>query len=102
MYAVGGLLLHDVEGVGAYDARRLARRRARARHLDGVVAEVWKPQVYQQLAAVGERVGAHAAIPRRRQAGELVHQPARAVEELSDVVAAHRFPEYMDVVRMSC
>ena len=99
---VVGILLHDVAEVGAHDARRLARRRARARHLDGVVAEVWKPQVYQQLAAVGVRVRAHPAIPRRRQAGELVHQPARAVEELFDVVAAHPFLEDLDVVRMRC
>ena len=62
-----GLRLHDV----AEEARpaRASPRPSTApglRHVDRVVAEVGQPQVAQQQAAVGVRVGAHA--PRRPSA----------------------------------
>ena len=47
--------------------RRLDRPRARVLDLDRVLAEVGHPQVAQQHAAVGVRVGAHPAVARRRQ-----------------------------------
>ena len=63
---------------------------AGCRHLDGVVAEVGQAQVAEEQAAVGVRVGAHAAGALR---GE--RRPARAlrrpsvVEELLGLVALH-------------
>ena len=71
-------------------ARRLGRRSRRARHVDRVVAEVGQPQVAQQQAAVGVRVGAHAPLARRAPA-----RRARArsrpvcVEQLLGPVAPH-------------
>ena len=44
---------------------------AGGRHLDGVVAEVGQPQVAEQQAAVGVRVGAHAAVALRGELGQL-------------------------------
>ena len=56
---------------------------------DRVVAEVGQAQVAQQQAAVGVRVGAHAALAARRQLRELGQQPALVVEQLLRPVALH-------------
>ena len=40
-------------------------------NVDGVVAEIGQPQIAQQQAAVGVRIGAHASVADRRQRREL-------------------------------
>jgi hypothetical protein len=66
---------------------RRRRRRARARH--GVVAEVGQAQVAQQQAAVGVRVGAHAALAFGRQRGQFRDEPPVLVEQFLGPVALH-------------
>ena len=71
--------LHDVAQELAH-GRASPRRRLRpgCGNVDGVVAEVGQSQVAQQQAAVGVRIGAHAALALRRQLGELGLEPARS------------------------
>ena len=57
--------LHDVAQEPAHFPRRFGGGCARARHLDGVVAEVRHLEIAQQQAAVGVRIVAHAAMTRR-------------------------------------
>ena len=64
---------------------------AGCRDLDGIVAEVRQTQVPEQEAAVGVRIGAHAARTLRRKISELGHQPAGFVEQLLRLVALHPF-----------
>ena len=52
---------HHIAQEPAHLPRGLGNRRARRRDLDRIVAEVGQAQVAQQQAAVGVRVGAHAA-----------------------------------------
>ena len=72
------LQLHHVAEEAAHDARRLGLDGAGLRHVDGVVAEVGQPQVAQQQAAVGVRVGAHAPLALRRQLGQFGHAARRS------------------------
>ena len=68
--------------------------------LDGVVAEVGQAQVAKQQAAVGVRVGAHAALPSGAQLGQLGPEPAGVVEQLLGPVALHPLFEDADVARV--
>ena len=70
------VLLHHVAEEGAHDPRRLGVRRPRLRHLDGVVAEVGHPEIPEEEAAVGVRVGAHAACPVGGKRGQLRSESA--------------------------
>jgi hypothetical protein len=66
---VVGVALHHV--ADELPCTRVASASPRpARHRDGIVAEVRHPQVAQQQAAVGVRVGAHAALAFGRQLGQ--------------------------------
>ena len=65
------VLRHDVAQELPHDARRLRRVGARARHRDGIGAEIGQAQILQQQAAVGVRVRAHPALADWRQIGEL-------------------------------
>ena len=53
--------LHHIAQEPAHHASRFGRDGARRGHLDRVVAEIRQPQIAQQQAAIGVRVGAHAA-----------------------------------------
>ncbi len=81
-------------------ARGLAPLGAGMRDLDRVVAEVGHVEIDEQLAAVGVRVGAHAAVARRRQAGQLGDELALGVEQLLRAVAAHPLFELGKLVRV--
>ena len=59
------------------------------RHVDGVIAEVGQPQVAEQDAAVGVRVGPHPPLALGASACSSGMRPARLVEELLGLVAAH-------------
>ena len=81
--------LHHVAQEAAHHPGRLGGRRAGRRHLDRVVAEIRQPQIAQQQAAIGMRVGAHAPLAARRQLGQLRPQPAVVVEQFLRPVALH-------------
>ena len=49
-------------------------------HVHRVGPEIGHPQVAEQDAAVGVRVGAHPPLPLGREIGELGPQPARLIE----------------------
>ena len=70
------------------------------RHLDGVVAEVGQAQVAEQQAAVGVRVGAHAAGAPGGEVGQLGLEPPAVVEELRGPVALHPLLEQPHVGRV--
>ena len=57
--------------------------------LHGIVVEGGKRQRLQQLAAIGVRIGAHAAMAGRRQRGEFLAELAALVEQLLGPVAPH-------------
>ena len=80
--------------------RVLTLNGAGGRHLHRVVVEVRHPQVSQQDAAVGVRVGAHPPVALRRQLGQLRNEPAILVEELLWPVALHPAFELLDVIGM--
>ena len=61
------VLCDDVANELALNAGGLGVDGARLRHRHGVRAEVRQPQVAQQKAAVGVRIGTHAPLPCRRQ-----------------------------------
>ena len=65
-----------------------------------VVAEVRKPQVLQQQAAVGVRVGAHPALALRREREHVVARRAVLVEQLLGPVRAHPGLELREVLRV--
>jgi hypothetical protein len=68
--------LHHITQERAHHSRRLGRRGAGRRHLDGVVTKVRQPQILQQHAAVGVRVGAHPAGALGDEVGQLgAHVP---------------------------
>ncbi len=73
----------------ALHARGLGVAGARQRHVDRIVAEVGQHEVAQQQAAVGVRVGAHAARALGRERSDLGCKVAVLVEQLFRAVAAH-------------
>jgi hypothetical protein len=64
----------------AKNERILAVDRAWREHVDRMGAEIRHTQIPQKNAAVGVRIGAHAAVTLRRQFGQFRHQPAIFVE----------------------
>ena len=80
--------------------RVLTLNGAGGRHVHRVVVEVRHPQVAQQGAAVGVRVGAHAPVALRRQFGQLRNEPAVLIEQLLGSVALHPAFELFDMVGM--
>ena len=62
--------------------------------------EVRHPQVPQQDAPVGVRVGPHPPVALGRQFSQLGHEPAVLVEQLLGLVALHPGLELFDVVRV--
>jgi hypothetical protein len=74
---LSGVARDHVAQERAEHARRLADDVAAGLgDVDGVVAEVGQPQVAQQQAAVGVRVGAHPPLALGRERGELGAQRA--------------------------
>ncbi len=67
--------------------------------LDGVVAEVGHAQRLAQQAAVGDGVGAHAAVAGRGQRAQVGADPA-AGEQAVRLVAAHPLLEQLEVGRV--
>ena len=66
-------------------------------HVDRVSAKVGQGEVAQQTAAVGVRVGAHAAVGFGRQAAQLARKRTVLVEELLRSVTAHPGLELSEV-----
>ena len=93
-----GVALDDVADEPALLARRLRLGRARRRDLHCVVAEVGQREVTAQHAAVRVRVGAHAALTRRRPGANGRQRRAVRVEELLGAIAAHPRLEDRDVL----
>ena len=81
--------LHHIAQEPAHDPRGFGRNGAGCGHLDSVVAEIRQPQFAQEQAAIGVRVGAHAAGALRGKVGQLGPEPAVVVEELRRSVALH-------------
>ena len=81
--------LHDVAQKNPHDPRRLGGRGAGRRNVDGVLPEIRHPQIVQQDAAVGMRIGAHAPRAGRRKRGQFRREAAVLVEELVRLVALH-------------
>ena len=63
--------LHHVTQEGAHDPGGLGGDGPGGGHRDRVVPEVREPQISQEHAAIGVRVGAHAAGAHRREVGQL-------------------------------
>ncbi len=81
--------LHHIAQEPAHDARRFGRNGAGCGHLDSVITEIRQPQFAQQQAAIGVRVGAHAAGASRGKVGQLGPEAAAVVEQLRGSVALH-------------
>ncbi len=86
---VGHVVAHHVAQELAQRLGVLVQHLARLLHLDRIVAEVRQLQVPAQQAAVGVRVGAHAAAARGGERTQLRHQPAVGVEQFLWLVALH-------------
>ena len=91
---------HHVADEIALDAGRLGHDRARLGQGDGVVAEVGHFEVAQEKAAVGMRVGAHAARAFGRQVRQFGAQAAGAVEEFRRLIAFHPAFQNPDMRRL--
>ena len=94
------VVLHHIAQVLAEGLGVLVHRRAAGRDVDGVLANVRKPEVLAQQPAVGVRVGAHAPVALRRQGLELGDEPAVRVEQFLGLVAAHPVFEQLQVRRV--
>ena len=81
------VLDHVAQPVAEHPSR-FRHARAGVFHRHGVVGEFGQPQVPQQQAAVGVRVGAHPPLTARGQRGEVRHQGPGGVEELLGPVRA--------------
>ncbi len=92
--------LHHVAQEPAHLAGGFGDRRTRRRHLDRIVAEIRQAQVAQQQAAVGVRVGAHAAGASGREFGQLRPQSSAIVEQFRWPIALHPLFKNADVLRV--
>ncbi len=92
--------LHDVPQEAAQHAGGFGNRGARLGNIHRVMREIGQHQVFQQQAAVGVRVGAHAALAAGRQIRQFGDQLALGIEQLFRPVALHPFFEYPDVLRL--
>ncbi|MGY4434738.1 hypothetical protein ACVWWO_007215 [Bradyrhizobium sp. F1.13.1] len=81
-------------------AGRLRHDAARLSYLDGEAAEVRQLQLLLQKAAIGVRIGAHAAIAFGRERLELGNQSAVGVEQIFRLVAAHPVFENLQMRRI--
>ena len=81
--------LHHVPEEFPHGPRRLGGDGAGGRHLHGIVAEIGQAQVTEEQAAIGVRVGAHAAAASRGQLGQLGPEPTGVAEQLLGLVALH-------------
>src|SRR4051812_21519324 len=75
-----GIELDHVAEELAQSASILVHPRAGARHGDGKVAKVGQPQVAQQDAAVGVRVGPHPPLALGGQRLKIGEEPARLIK----------------------
>ena len=71
-----------------------------AGHGDGVVPEVRHLEIAEELAAVGNRVGAHAALAFGGEFGQLGDELAGPVEEFLRLVALHPFLQQLEMLRL--
>jgi hypothetical protein len=78
---------HDLAQQAAEHARRFGFDRARRWHADRVIAKARHRQGLQQRAAVRMRIGAHAALPCRRERGVLVAKAALVIEQFAWAIA---------------
>ena len=81
--------LHDIAQEPAHHAGGFGRDGAGCGHLDSVITEIREPQFAQQQAAIGVRIGAHAAGALRRELGQFGPEAAVAVEQFRGLVALH-------------
>ena len=81
--------LHDIAQEPAHHAGGLGRDGAGCGHLDGVITEIREPQLAQQQAAIGVRVGTHAPGALRGEFGQFGPEAAVAVEQFRGLVALH-------------
>ena len=81
--------LHHVAQESSENARRFRLDAAGFGHRHGIVVEVRHRQRLQQFAAIGVRIGAHAAMAGRRERGEFLAEFAAFVEQFLRPVAPH-------------
>ena len=91
--------LHHVAKKLAHLPGRLGGRRAGARDIDRVVAEVRHLQIAHQQAAVGVRIVAHPPLAARGQLGQLGLESSLGVEDLFRTVAFHPLFENLDMLQ---
>ncbi len=92
--------LRDVTQERSEHTRIADAARPGRRHGLGVVAEIRHPQVAQQHAAVGVRIGAHASLAPGRKFGQFGLEAALRVEELFRPVAPQPFFQQPEVLGM--
>ena len=98
---VGGIELDHVADELALDARGFAFHGAGLRHVHRVIAKIRQAQVAQQEAAVGVRIGAHAALAFRGQFREFGTELAGLVEQLLRAIALHPLFQNLHMPRMA-
>src|SRR5215469_4461282 len=89
--------LHDIAEEFPHNPRRLRRYSPRFGNLDGVVAEIWYPQVLEENSAISVRVGAHPPLALRGQLRELRNQLAGSIEQLIRSITLHPLVEDLNV-----
>ena len=93
--------LHHIAEESAHDPGRFGRDGAGGGHRDGVVAEIREPQISEEQAAVGVRVGAHAAAAVwGRASASSGRRLTAVVEELLGPIALHPLFEDAHVARI--
>ena len=88
----------DVAEECAHDAGGLGSDAAGLRNSNGVLAEVRHPQFAQQKAAVRVGVGAHPAVARGREFGQVRFQLAGFVEQFAGPVTQHPFFQQFEMI----
>src|SRR5262249_10269338 len=81
--------LHDVSEESAHDPGGFDRNGAWGGHVDGVITEIREPQFAKKQAAIGVRIGAHAAGAAGGKLGNLGAGAAIIVEEFFGPIALH-------------
>ena len=95
-----GVQSDHVAQIPAEHACVLGLHGARLGHLDGVGPKVRQLEIVKQQAAVGVRIGAHAALARGRERAQLRPQPALRLEQLLRPVTAQPALELAQVRRI--
>src|SRR5207249_9459044 len=70
-------------------------------HLDGVIAEIGQAQIAQPEAAVGMRIGAHAALAWRSEFGKFRAELAGLVEQFLRAIALHPLFQNLHMPRLA-